>query len=1233
MSFSLGKAIDPIARKQIIARQDILQEEKRNINDFKFFGEKVPWVRLTSGIDVKANEDSTGDFTQDDSLARLNVLSNGVSLVGESPIDNYEETALGYRPLPGITSMNLRTHNRFGSLRTATVNFTVHSVDQLNTYEQLFMRPGYSALLEWGFSKYLEVEEQFLPGLPNPETGEIGITEINYGVKNIGSLVDFFKGEGGPKTKQALYEELVKKRKDYHYNYDGMYGLIKNFSWSINPNGSYSCSVDIVSIGSILESLDINLSLTPKEIKKYNSYYRDLNREERIQSSAAAQTGQGVGSGAVDRETEIQQGTVAEQPNDRALLEILKEHFKNLSNKKRGIGKLGFEVAEEGETVTVDSAVDAIIGTGRQSTESGDFGTSNLPTKTSAKGYKITKVEADANKQKIEIYAPILFVQNINGAAYFKEGVGSGVDSRLKKAHQTRPRAFYTADRKGTIKAVPDEILFDNNTDFFQGNNFTNLDRLKEYARIIEDRKIYGAPIAGKDLEVDVTIEGNRYRFKLVPDVLTKNERIDAYFFGGEDPNSNQTNWLKKSRSYGGSIIIPVTRYFTYTIELPEGQSGIAATKADSTATEEETVTNVGVGDFDDIFEVVGAGVEPLKSRIHYILSQHKEYLIERGRSDNDFDSKKLPYYAFDSKWNVLNTRWSTIPSQEGTGQTPFTYVQLGLFLDLLNKLTPFNAETKEHLLEFYTEKEFKHKIKVLEEFHFSVEPEKCLLPVSATADGKVDVLSLFINIDYIFSLVERYFFTGTVNAYTLLTDMLGEIELSLGGVNSFELQYFERDNTFHVVDREIIDPEDMQNNLVELNLFGKHTTVRNLNIVSKLSPKISTQLAIASQADPYSNSLEATAWQHFNKNLIDRFTAVKKDEATIAQELAAEEAAEENILEANAKVFFYLRSIYSAPGSARDNLEKSQQVDRGSILPEYKIFCQQQLRKQFIEKVQGPGFIIPYELSVTIEGFSGFNVMESFRIQDNIIPNTYKGSADSSINFIITGLEHRIDTQAWTTTVKAQIYNVPKGGVPIKRLKTDPPDDSPDYKPDEGSQPPAELLALESTKSIDSLHPDFKPIIQRIMKKLEEQGYRPVLGSAWRSIRDQVEKFEQGRSQVKVGNHNTVIKNQNGNFVRASTAVDIIDSRYAWNPDSGTAGKPEDYSKAAAFFKALGAAVEADPDAKKMFRWGGDYDKTNTIWKYWGMGWDPAHVEWWDNRGKQLYAQTKKYVENINVA
>ena len=65
----------------------------------------------------------------------------------------------GYVPMPGITSVNIKTKTAYGSLRGATVNFECHNLSQLSILEQLYMRPGYPCLLEWGWLPFIDNDE------------------------------------------------------------------------------------------------------------------------------------------------------------------------------------------------------------------------------------------------------------------------------------------------------------------------------------------------------------------------------------------------------------------------------------------------------------------------------------------------------------------------------------------------------------------------------------------------------------------------------------------------------------------------------------------------------------------------------------------------------------------------------------------------------------------------------------------------------------------------------------------------------------------------------------------------------------------------------------------------------------------------------------------------------------------------------------------------------------------
>ena len=107
--------------------------------------------------------------------------------------------------MPGITDVVISSQNTFGTLRIGTVRFNVYSIEQLDTMEALFMRPGFSALLEWGHTLYYDNGNNKLQ--KNPET-----------------IDGFLTGS----SRAEIDKKIVEKKKDTSNNYDGMYGIIKN---------------------------------------------------------------------------------------------------------------------------------------------------------------------------------------------------------------------------------------------------------------------------------------------------------------------------------------------------------------------------------------------------------------------------------------------------------------------------------------------------------------------------------------------------------------------------------------------------------------------------------------------------------------------------------------------------------------------------------------------------------------------------------------------------------------------------------------------------------------------------------------------------------------------------------------------------------------------------------------------------------------------------------------------
>jgi LAS superfamily LD-carboxypeptidase LdcB len=244
-------------RNQLDIRQKAIKN--RTPQNLTYYNSRNAWIRMTSSVNVG------GDGGK---LAKSYILQGGVlnpngklrSGLGQDgsysnispggkPYYGAATTATagtaGIKPMPGITNIDVKSLGAYGSLREVTVNFNAWNIQQLEELELLYMRPGYSVLIEWGWAPYLD------------NNGNLSNT-ISY-------TDDVLKGG---KTKEEIWKTIQTKAKE-NGNYDAMYGFIKNYSWSARPDGGYDCTVTVVSMGEIIESLKINYSpVASKAIKE-----------------------------------------------------------------------------------------------------------------------------------------------------------------------------------------------------------------------------------------------------------------------------------------------------------------------------------------------------------------------------------------------------------------------------------------------------------------------------------------------------------------------------------------------------------------------------------------------------------------------------------------------------------------------------------------------------------------------------------------------------------------------------------------------------------------------------------------------------------------------------------------------------------------------------------------------------------------------------------------------------
>jgi len=297
----IGGGIDGSVIEQLIARETLVSSTKRDNKHLLFFNSNGAWARIVSSINTITKEETEalakGDKSIKDVVGNKNLAYNNVIMGGtvkqgtaneptslggginqskHSPINidmdgyatsgdikdsayhNYE--SLGHRPAPGINSVSVKSKGTYGSLREAEVNVTVWTLEDLEMMQALYLRPGFTILLEWGHSLQLD-----------SKSGEV-VKDIQYYRKFLRNKV----------PKKTIQNDLKEITFDSSYNYDSMSGYISNFNWSFREDGGYDCMIKIISSGTVLESIAVTFDTSNVyPASQLDTYEKDKGKKER----------------------------------------------------------------------------------------------------------------------------------------------------------------------------------------------------------------------------------------------------------------------------------------------------------------------------------------------------------------------------------------------------------------------------------------------------------------------------------------------------------------------------------------------------------------------------------------------------------------------------------------------------------------------------------------------------------------------------------------------------------------------------------------------------------------------------------------------------------------------------------------------------------------------------------------------------------------------------------------
>ena len=315
----IGQPFDDYVDKQIGVRQISLSKHQKSADDLVVFNSSTPWIRLSSSVLVEGSRIKTlatnlglsEEKIEGPELAKNLVLfagtSDGSNLsnrkggVGYGLDNTYgflSDKEQGYRSMPGITNINA-TYKNNGTLKQAQVNLKCFTRKQFEAIEAIYLRLGYTMLLEWGHSIYFDNKgiKRNMTSLDIPNIlfkhKELKLPTKIVGPEEFGSITldlrsfkinDFLKLDKNAQKSLAtslgktvgelestltdpgyatkLRIALSENKKKTGGNYDAMVAKVQNFSWSLNDDLSYNITLDLISVGDIIDSLKMNFGGT-----------------------------------------------------------------------------------------------------------------------------------------------------------------------------------------------------------------------------------------------------------------------------------------------------------------------------------------------------------------------------------------------------------------------------------------------------------------------------------------------------------------------------------------------------------------------------------------------------------------------------------------------------------------------------------------------------------------------------------------------------------------------------------------------------------------------------------------------------------------------------------------------------------------------------------------------------------------------------------------------------------
>jgi predicted chitinase len=966
-------------KKQLKFRQDAML--RRNPQDVQLLNSRNSWIRMSSAVDIYkltalfpptiSSLKDKGNY--DNSLARKYILQggvlteNGTLKAGVGGFNNaYSDMTpdgvnhlLGIRPMPGITNIDVKSKGAYGSLREVTVNFQCWDIKQLEELELLYMRPGYTVLVEWGWAPYLDADGKYKP------------------------TVQFYDIINNPKSKEEIFKDLDNKMHE-HGNYEAMFGYVKNYSWSARADGGYDCQTSIISLGEVIESLKVNYtpSAALSKIKEKGLLGPTISAPINLSggaSDAVAMTGRviatitlGIGTAIYDYFTTDDQEKLEESYTKNILAGMFFELYTIGYNQVKGL----LTNSSSGETKTVSCNPPG------KTPFNIDFFHKTL----NVHGKESSNEVGDSDEQ---IYISLESLVNLLNSFVVLRDKDNNKETFLELSVKEKDATeFDQKSGKGYLKALahPLQISTDPTICLIKNNLWAS--------GIKMSTNVTGtANPSDPNQRPVITFKSNipnaeQFVADLIKIVLTTNKIGDRPKLLKHIKDTIQGP--ETSRYSEGQIkenVKEVTRIYQQNYYTNNNYKILAPTP------NQIIHFSLGYDPTDSYGKNVGKTIASAFSGTNTFYD-----LLEDNKAGN-FKTSEI-----DDAMGGTDNRKNLADSADIEGDEQEK---------LEDKKKDLDKKLKEEMDSAKKALEF---MKEMPQPYFVDDNYKTELGIIGNIFINLNFLYNESVSDSMASQDKKE--KNDIALYDFIKNIMQKISESIGNLNNFDIFVEPNGKTARIIDVNYVDDQEAKSayeNAVQIEIHNLKSTVRSYKFESKIFPEQSTQVAIGAQVSGGALGVDVTSLVDFNKKIRDRIIPVKDMPTSdlVEDDNAAKLDALLQSLETLYKYFGRLE-----PGYVFDaDFDADKANDYNNALKDLINFL-----KSITKSKTNSKSIIPTKLSIDMDGIGGLIIGNIFKIPTELLPKGYKGDEmGTRIGYIVTGLGHTVGNSDWVTNVDAQ--------------------------------------------------------------------------------------------------------------------------------------------------------------------------------------------------------------------